>query len=227
MSGLHALMTLRAPEPGRIKTRLAQGVGDAAALALYRAFVADELTTLDAAGLPVTVFVHPPEAVQECEDWLGPDPAGRPRRVLPQRGAELGQRMANAFRQAFEAGAESALLVGGDLPELSRGHLDAAVQAMATEGAALAPSHDGGYTLVAFTRESFAPDVFEHIEWSTARVLEQTLYRFKAAGQAVALLPPLPDIDTADDLAALAARWRGRDGGPAHTLAAMETLPLP
>ena len=229
MTRVHALMTLRAPEPGRVKTRLARGVGRDAALALYRAFVADELAALDAfgedgAGLPVTVFVHPPEQVDAMADWLGPDPAGRPRRVAAQRGEDLGERMRRAFEQAFGEGAEAALLVGGDLPELSALHLDAACAALRDAGAALAPSGDGGYTLVAFTRAAFRPDIFRDIEWSTPQVLEQTLARFKVAGQAVTLLPELPDVDTAIELAALAARWRDRPEDPdrpAHTLAAL------
>ena len=231
-----ALMALRAPLPGRVKTRLAAGLGpgDAdhdAALALYRAFVADELAALDSmrdgAGLPVTVFVHPPDAVEECEDRLR-------RPCLPQRGADLGERMAGAFQWAFEAGAGAALMVGGDLPELSSVHLNATLAALddpdPAGGIAIAPSLDGGYSLIAFTRQAFTPRAFSGIDWGTPRVLEQTLSRLGAAGLAPRLLPVLPDIDTADDLAALAKRWRGRSsdhpGRPAHTLAAMRELGL-
>ncbi len=222
MADALALMTLRAPEPGRVKTRLAKRLGDDTAVTLYRAFVADELASLDAAGLPVTAHVHPPESVDACRDWLGPG-----RTVLAQQGADLGARMAHAFRAAFEGGAEAALLVGGDLPELGPAHLDAALAALADGVAALAPSHDGGYTLIALPRPAFAPAIFEGVDWGTTRVLEQTLARFGRAGLAPRLLPPLPDVDTADDLAALAARWRGRQGGPAHTLAALRAPGLP
>lgn len=218
-------MTLRAPGPGRVKTRLAAGLGretgDEAAAALYRAFVADELAALDTAGLPVTAFVHPPQSVAACRDWLEPG-----RSVLPQQGGDLGARMANAFLAAFEGGAQAALLVGGDLPELSKAHLDAALAALADGVPALAPSLDGGYTLIALPPRAFAPTLFEDVDWGTPLVLEQTLTRFSQARLAPRLLPPLPDVDTADDLAALAARWRGRQGGPAHTLAALRALGL-
>lgn len=222
MTGAHALMALRAPQPGRVKTRLAATLGHEAALSLYRAFVSDELATLDASCLPVTVFVHPPESVGACREWLG-------RPCLPQRGADLGERMAAAFQWAFDAGAKAALLVGGDLPELSAAHLGAALAAIKNEGTALAPSLDGGYTLVAFTRAAFTPEAFRNIQWSTPMVLGQTLARLDAAGRHAHLLPDLPDMDTAEDLNALAERWRGRSAGPgrpARTLAVMRELGL-
>jgi len=229
VTAVQALMVLRSPERGRVKTRLAAGVGPGdigqhAALALYKAFVADELDALaafghDEAGLPVTVFAHPPEAVETCRKWLD-------RPCLPQQGADLGERMAGAFRWAFDKGAQAALLVGGDLPELSREHLDAALAALNETGTALAPSGDGGYSLIAFTRRAFTPEAFRNVDWGTPRVLEQTLAGLDAAGRRVRLLPELPDVDTIDDLAALAERWRGRDGGPARTLAVLRELRL-
>jgi glycosyltransferase A (GT-A) superfamily protein (DUF2064 family) len=71
----------------------------------------------------------------------------------------------------------------------------------------LGPATDGGYYLIAAAR---VPDVFEAIDWSTPRVLEQTRDAARAAGMQVALIAPLTDVDTAADLQALVARDDGR-----------------
>ncbi|MBT8487370.1 MAG: DUF2064 domain-containing protein, partial [Gemmatimonadetes bacterium] len=60
------------------------------------------------------------------------------------------------------------------------------------------PATDGGYYLVGLTRPS--PELFAGIEWSTPRVLPQTLERIAARGLTVALLTAKSDVDTADDL---------------------------
>jgi glycosyltransferase A (GT-A) superfamily protein (DUF2064 family) len=60
------------------------------------------------------------------------------------------------------------------------------------------PSTDGGYYLVGMSKANEC--IFEDIEWSTEKVLEQSLATCKAAGLEVALLKPLTDIDTEEDL---------------------------
>ena len=49
------------------------------------------------------------------------------------------------------------------------------------------------------------PRLFYDIDWSTDRVLAQTLARAETLGLSVALLPPWYDVDTASDLERLRA----------------------
>lgn len=64
------LLMLRSPRLGRVKTRLARDVGDATALALYKAFVEDELAALTGCGADVAVFVEPGKDIPMVRQWL-------------------------------------------------------------------------------------------------------------------------------------------------------------
>jgi len=66
----------------------------------------------------------------------------------------------------------------------------------------LGPSDDGGYWLVGMREPHMEP--FEHIPWSARTVLEVTLDRCRAAGLEVALVDTWRDVDTPEDLAAIA-----------------------
>ena len=62
----------------------------------------------------------------------------------------------------------------------------------------LGPAEDGGYYLIGMKRER--PQLFERIDWSTERVLEQTKQRARELGLEVNLLPTGYDVDDAASL---------------------------
>jgi rSAM/selenodomain-associated transferase 2 len=109
--------------------------------------------------------------------------------------------MAEAIRTAFDRNAQAVLLVGTDVPELRKYHVEAAFEALTTCDLVLGPSIDGGYWLVGCCRPL---DIFSNIQWSTATVLEQTLAAARRSKLTIRLLEPLNDIDTEDDL----NRWQ-------------------
>lgn len=201
------LVFAKLPEPGRVKTRLARDLGDAAALRLYKAFVGDLLDTLNQTGHSVEICCHPADALERMRDWLGSSYAYR-----PQQGADLGERMANALSAAFREGRKAAVLVGTDLPDLPGAILSAAFAGLERTGTALGPSPDGGYYLIGFTAAAFRHDVFRDIPWSTEAVFSRTWDRMAENGLSPTLLPVWNDIDTLADLAALS----GPDWPEAH-----------
>lgn len=190
------LVFVRAPQPGRVKTRLAAAVGDAPALRVYRRLAEHTLAearTLAADGVAVRVHHAPADAGDDVEQWLGPGPV-----YLPQAGGDLGARMKDAFARAFAAGAERVVIVGSDLPEVSAALLRRAFQLLDAHPAVVGPARDGGYYLLGL--RGVTDGVFDGMEWSTPRVLATTLERMEAAGVAPALLEVLCDVDTVDDL---------------------------
>lgn len=198
MTETRLLLFVKLPLPGLAKTRLARTLGQERAVALYDAMVRDVLEALDATGLPLTVCHAPVAPLDAYRDWLG-----RGRSFLLQEGDDLGERMAHALAKAFEDGAERAVLVGGDLPALVPGAVLEALAAADEAGAALAPSGDGGYSLIALAARAFDPGLFRDVPWGAPGVLQDTLAAFAALGRTVRILPEIPDVDTAEDLAAL------------------------
>lgn len=189
------LVFVRAPERGRVKTRLAAQVGNDEALRIYRALAEHAVARALALGAAAEVRIHytPSIAGHAVARWLGPGPI-----YLPQVGGDLGARLEAAFADAFAAGHGRVLVIGSDLPTLRTAHLRRALKLLQTHAAVLGPARDGGYWLLGLRAP--LPHIFRDIEWSTPAVLAQTRARLAAAGITPALLPTLTDVDTAADL---------------------------
>lgn len=188
------LVFVRAPEPGRVKTRLAAAIGPEAALRVYLRLAEHTLREARAlSGAAVRVHFTPPEAGEAVRRWLG-----GPADYLPQAGGGLGDRMRRAFEEAFAAGYARVVIVGSDLPGLSAGLLRRALDLLEGHEAVLGPARDGGYYLLGLRRP--VPGLFEGIAWSTAEVFAGTLERLRREGVEPALLEVLGDVDEVGDL---------------------------
>ena len=137
--------------------------------------------------------------------------------VCRQDGASFATRLAGAVEQAF-ASYDRVVVVGSDTPELDTRLLREAFSSLDAEGSAgarrravLGPATDGGYYLLGLSR--FTPAAFQDIPFGQAQVASATLAALAHAGYAVRLLPPLADVDSAADLAALTVRLK-RSGRP-------------
>jgi rSAM/selenodomain-associated transferase 1 len=183
------------PEPGKVKTRLEPFLGSDCAARLYECFVLDLLETLKGTGFALRIVYDPPEKREEIALLFGEHYDYR-----PQEGADLGERMKNAFLSCFAEGVTAAVLLGSDLPDLSAIVLEEAFSALEDSDGVLGPSVDGGYYLVGFRKKGFCPAVFDGIPWSTERVFPESVSRFHEARRTVALLPPARDLDTPEDL---------------------------
>ena len=181
----------RHPELGRVKTRLAAGIGDEAALAAYRALLAH--TRAVVAPLPVhkTAWLVGDNNSASVADWTGFE-------QRPQPAGDLGQKMQAAFTHDFAQSSEAAVIIGTDCLGLTTAHLTEAYAALQTHDVVLGPAVDGGYYLLGMKR--LHPDFFAAKAWSTDTVRADTLADAARLGLRVHLLPELQDLDTVDDL---------------------------
>lgn len=189
------LVFLRAPEPGKVKTRLAASIGAPAALAIYRRLAEHTLAEARALAEEVQVRVHhtPADAAPAVRAWLGDGLA-----LLPQAEGDLGARMGDAFDRAFADGCGRVVIIGSDLPEMSAGLLRSAFAALDQADAVIGPARDGGYYLLGLTHP--VSGVFDGIAWSTPEVFAGTMLRLRAAGMEPVTLPTLADVDVVADL---------------------------
>ena len=199
------LLFVKYPEPGKVKTRLAATMGAEKAAKIYQRLVAAVLPGLPT-GDDLTVVYDPPEKRAEVMAWLQSLLAGRRAQFTAQTGGDLGARLEHAFAAAFERGFEQVAVIGSDCIELNPATFFAAWRALETHDAALGPSTDGGYYLLALKQPCAA--LFQGIAWSTDAVRKQTLARAHAAGLSVEELAVLPDIDTEADWVESARRLR-------------------
>jgi hypothetical protein len=173
---------------GKVKTRLASGMGDLRALEIYKHLIQSTYSVLEDVSAPVWT----------CFSDLIPETVNPPIvKSFVQEGHDLGERMANAFARSFESGMEKVVLIGTDCPTLQSQHLNQAFEALTNSDLVLGPATDGGYYLIGMKRRS--DYLFEGISWSTAAVLSQTLAVATAHGLDFTLLDELSDIDTQED----------------------------
>lgn len=175
----------RLPVPGKVKTRLIPAVGEEGAARIYARLLAHTVEVARESGLDFELRVTGGE-VEAFHDLFGAET-----QVVDQSGGDLGEKMARVDAPA--------LLIGSDCPGLSVPLLQAAAGALADRRVVLGPANDGGYYLIGFTQP--VPFLFEDMEWSTPKVLPETLTRLAAHGYGPAILPELADIDTGEDLA--------------------------
>jgi uncharacterized protein len=190
------LIFARRPVPGKVKTRLSPPLLPEEAADLYGCMLDDVLAM--AASLP---HVEKYLFYDGGEDALGYFRGRVPGMAcIPQRGTDLGERMAEALREIFSMGSRAAVIIGSDSPDLPPAFVVDAFARLerGDDGVVVGPTEDGGYYLVGMTR--LHQRLFRDIPWSSDRVMGETLQRAKEAGLAVSLLPIWRDVDTAPDL---------------------------
>lgn len=205
------LLFTKPAREGRVKTRLIGHLTPAEATALHAAFLGDILERLQEGDFELRLaWGLDPDDPDDFE-LFGPVPGFR------QQGADLGERLYRALADAARE-ADSVMALGSDHPTLP---LETVHQAFARleRGArvVIGPAEDGGYYLIALRSGSVCRRLFQDIDWSTDRVLAQTLERCRELGLDPELLEPAADVDTPDDLRRLAVRMAGGDSGCPRT----------
>ncbi|ANK83640.1 MAG: hypothetical protein TEF_20805 [Rhizobiales bacterium NRL2] len=184
----------KAPRMGSVKTRLARGIGHAAALAFYRATLSRTIALgCGLKGVRTLIRVTPDDATGSRAF-----PAGLPR--LPQGRGDIGERM----KRALDATPGDAVLVGCDIPGMTADDLGAAFAALRRHDAVFGPAADGGFWLVGLKRGFRPARLFRGVRWSVPETLADSLATLPAHAR-VARQRTLNDIDDVDDYAALRA----------------------
>lgn len=203
----------KAPRAGEVKTRLCPPLSLAEAAALYRRFLLDKIEQVRALRTASPAIAYTPTEGRAFFEEAAPGFL-----LVSQRGADLGDRLANCLSEFLDRGHSGALAIDSDTPTLPLRFLQEALDLMATPAidVVLGPTEDGGYYLIGL--RTVHRELFEAMPWSTSQVLQETIQRAHAKGLRVACLPPWYDIDTPDDLARLLAALAASNGEvPRHT----------
>lgn len=184
------LIFIKNPERGKVKTRLAQTIGEKKALQVYRRLLAITKNVTD--QLQCTRQLWYSNYIENEDQW---DDAYEKKL---QVGNDLGERMRHAFDQSFSEGADNVVIIGSDCPELSPTLIERAFRILQTQEVVIGPSRDGGYYLLGMN--NFHPGLFENKQWSTSTVYEETIAEIREAELTFEVLPQLNDIDTEEDL---------------------------
>ncbi|MBL8566545.1 MAG: TIGR04282 family arsenosugar biosynthesis glycosyltransferase [Hyphomicrobiaceae bacterium] len=190
------VMMVRLPAMGRVKTRLARGVGAVAAAAFYRRSTSGLVARLGTDPRWQLTLAVTPDRSAASGFWTHQIP-----RVGQGRG-DLGQRMQRLFDRLPPG---PVVIIGSDSPSIRPAHISRAFRALGNADAVLGPAPDGGYWLVGLKRFPNVPRAFAGVRWSSATTLADTIAAL-GPGHRLALIDTLDDIDEPADL----TRDRGR-----------------
>lgn len=192
------VLFLRYPEPGRVKSRLAQAVGPKEAAHIYEVLLRRTMGILiDFKRLQPHVqlflaFTPPEREILLRKRFDGPWD------FFPQEGSHLGERMEKAILHTFGLGHENVLLTGADLLDTKAEDFIQAMDAVSLGHAVLGPALDGGFYLIGLNRpcgEALRPD-----QWGNADVCLRTEHLLRKDGFQVARTSLRRDVDRPEDL---------------------------
>ena len=196
------IVFVKYPQPGQVKSRLANDFDSDFAALLYKAFVLDILECAMKGNWQLRIFFYPPEKETEIKEMFGNDHEYR-----LQGGTDLGERMKSAFADCFYEGFKSIVLIGSDFPDLPLKIIEDAFALLdSPSDAVIGPTVDGGYYLIGFRYDTFLPAIFDGLIWSTASVFLETLKIIHAYGRQTEIIQEWQDVDTRDDLINLMER---------------------
>jgi len=185
----------RAPELGRVKTRLCPPFTADEAVRFHRALVEDTLDHLGKLNRPdlsrVLLLSRPLLQATDLDvprGWM----------VGIQSPGDLGAKLSGFFQGAFRREVLRVVVVGCDSPTLPLDVVDDAFEDLTRVDVTLGPAADGGYYLIG--ARLFLPDLFLAISWGTEDVLRQTRDVLDRLGHRYHLLVPWYDVDRPRDL---------------------------
>lgn len=180
------------PEPGRVKTRLAQATSPEFAARIADGFLRDALDRLASVAVARWIAFAPAACAAQFRALVNDR-----YQMTPQGDGDLGARMERFICERREHGAERIVIVGADSPTLPVAYISDAFRSLRDADVVLGPATDGGYYLIGCRRR--LPSIFDGIAWGSSTVLRDTVARLESSWR-VTLLPPWYDVDTLDDL---------------------------
>ena len=189
-------LMVKAPRPGRVKTRLAREIGETAAVRFHRHNTAAVIRRLRDPRWRLVLAVAP-EAAHAARWWPG-DLAR-----VSQGPGDLGARMAHVLAQAWPG---PAVIIGSDIPGITAGRIARALAVLRGRDAVIGPAMDGGYWLIGLRRGPAPRAMFDRVRWSGPQARADTIANLGERGLRVRLADELSDVDDPASFRATGAR---------------------
>ena len=175
----------RAPILGQVKRRLAEQIGDDAALKVHNKLFAKTLQVVSEVHVATRLYLSSPPTKNFPHDYQ------------IQQGNNLGDRMAHALQTEL-INSKKICLIGSDCLDLTANDLREAFAKLETNDLVLGPARDGGYYLIGL--KTFIPELFINVSWGSSTVLEETLSLARKLNLKTGLLDERQDVDRYIDL---------------------------
>lgn len=194
----HVTIIAKEPVAGRVKTRLCPPCTPEQAAAVAAAALVDTFEAV--AGVAARTGARPVLLLDgDPQPWMPEEFT-----VVAQRGDGLEERLANGFRDLGPG-----IIIGMETPQVA-GNLDDALRWLERGCDSIGLATDGGYWTIglADTAAARLTAVFDGVPMSRSDTGLAQLRRLHALRARVRMLPLARDLDTVDDLRAVASSTR-------------------
>ncbi len=188
----------KVPRAGNVKTRLQPFLAAEQCRTLAEAFLFDTINkTRNVCDELIIAFAPAHE-----KSYF----AGLPNEnltLIEQKGADLGEKMFNAYEFAFSVNSDvKVLMIGTDSPTFPANFIKQAFEVLESNAEiVLGKSEDGGFYLIGLKKT--LPSLFDSIEWGSPLVYEQIMRNIEKLKIKPELIPDWYDVDNSRDLTRL------------------------
>lgn len=189
----HSIIIMaKVPRAGNVKTRLQPFLSPEQCAEISEAFLEDAINKAQNAADELIIAFSPPSERDYFTKFENKF------RFVEQKGANLGEKMFNAFQFAFLNNSDAVVMIGTDSPTFPPEFITQAFNRLEKSDAVLGKTKDGGFYLIGL--RGLRKEIFENIGWSSAETFEQTARNIENLGWLLALLPVWYDVDFPEDL---------------------------
>jgi len=191
------IIMAKAPVAGAVKTRLEPFLSPQECAELAAAFLRDAFAKAKTV-CENTILAYSPAAQRAVlKSILQSETI-----YVEQTGADLGERMSNAFEFAFTRNSDAVVMIGTDSPTVPADFIRRAFEFLENESdVVLGETTDGGFYSIGL-RKNY-PELFKNVRWSSAQVFKQTMENAELLKLRAAQIPAWYDVDVPGDLARL------------------------
>lgn len=180
------------PEAGKVKTRLASGIGDQKAVDFYKKCFEKTLKEISEIGLKLECyFFYGGENFEKINKWVGDKLT-----IIPPKYPDVNKHLNWAFNKLFDLGFNQIICLSSDVPGLNSNVIRQSFNRLREYEVVIGPDFEGGIFLFGCKkRMSF---LFKNIKKEQKLIL-QISQRLKRRSISFLVLPPQLDIDTKKD----------------------------
>jgi uncharacterized protein len=204
------VLVCKRPAYGSSKQRLSASLGQEGTKRIAEALLACALEDACDWSGPVVIAPADPSDYAWAASLL---PQLQPKiHIVPQTDGNLGQRLNAVDYNLRDQGLEHLIYIGSDAPVLAAADYAAARAALLNHDSVLKPADDGGVVLMG-SRQHWP--MLGALPWSTSRLGSALVSCCREAGQSLAMLSQVVDVDEVQDVFRLIAELKA-DARPAR-----------
>lgn len=188
------IIMTKVPTAGKVKTRLTPILSPKQSAELASVFLEDSVKKAKTVCENTILAYSPPGEINALKKILPSQNI-----FIEQTGKDLGAKIFNAFKFAFEEDSDAVVMIGTDSPTVPADFIEQAFEFLETNSdAVLGRTEDGGFYLIGL--RILHEKVFAGVQWSSDKTFDQTRENIMKLDWHLREVPSWYDVDAPADL---------------------------